>query len=40
MLIAKSKSENLIYLGDIDITSSIVEDLLKDLQSDEKIKGI
>ncbi len=40
MLIAKSKSENLIYLGDIDVTSSIVEDLLKDLQSDEKIKGI
>ena len=39
MLIAKSKSENLIYLGDIDITSSIVEDLLKDLQNDEKIKG-
>ena len=40
MLIAKSKSENLIFLGDIDITSSIVEDLLKDLQNDEKIKGI
>ena len=40
MLIAKSKTENLIYLGEIDITSSIVEDLLKDLQSDEKIKGI
>ncbi|MHA1486642.1 MAG: hypothetical protein ACTSSC_05675, partial [Promethearchaeota archaeon] len=40
MLIAKSKSENLIYLGDIDVTSSIVEDLLKDLQNDEKIKGI
>ena len=40
MLIAKSKSENLIYLGDIDITSSIVEDLLKNLQNDEKIKGV
>jgi hypothetical protein len=40
MLIDKSKSENIIHLGDIDITSSIVEDLLKELQSDEKIKGI
>lgn len=40
MLIDKSKSENVIYLGDIDVTSSIVENLLKELQSDEKIKGI
>ncbi len=40
MLIDKSKSENIIQLGDIDVTSSIVEDLLKELQSDEKIKGI
>ena len=40
MLINKSKSEELIYLGDIDVTSSIVEDLLKELQNDEKIKGI
>ncbi|MFX0074955.1 MAG: hypothetical protein ACFE96_05900, partial [Candidatus Hermodarchaeota archaeon] len=40
MLIEKSKSEKVIHLGDIDITSSIVEDLLKELQSDEKIKGI
>jgi len=40
MLIKKSKSENSIYLGDIDVTSSIVENLLKELQSDEKIRGI
>jgi len=40
MLVAKSKSENMIYLGDIDITSTIVEDLLKDLQNDKKIKGV
>lgn len=40
MLIEKSKSENKIQLGDIDVTSSIVENLLRELQSDEKIKGI
>jgi hypothetical protein len=40
MLIEKSKSENSIQLGDIDVTSSIVENLLKELQNDEKIKGI
>ena len=40
MLIEKSKSENVIHLGDIDVTSSIVEDLLKELQNDERIKGI
>jgi len=40
MLIKKSKSENSIYLGDIDVTSSIVENLLKELQNDEKIRGI
>ena len=40
MLIEKSKSENTIQLGDIDVTSSIVESLLKELQNDEKIKGI
>ena len=40
MLIDKSKSENTIYLGDIDVTSSIVEELLKELQNDEQIKGI
>jgi len=40
MLIKKSKSENSIHLGDIDVSSSIVENLLKELQSDEKIKGI
>ena len=40
MLIKKSKSENSIHLGDIDVTSGIVENLLKVLQSDEKIRGI
>ncbi|HUW90229.1 MAG TPA: hypothetical protein VMV43_06865 [Candidatus Nanopelagicaceae bacterium] len=40
MLIDKSKSENVIYLGDIDVTSNIVEDLLKELRNNEKIKGI
>jgi hypothetical protein len=40
MLIDKSKSENLIRLGDIDVTSSIVENLLKELRNDDKIKGI
>ncbi|NVM46361.1 MAG: hypothetical protein HWN79_15740, partial [Candidatus Lokiarchaeota archaeon] len=40
MLIEKSKSENIIQLGEIDVTSSIVEKLLKELQNDEKIKGI
>jgi len=40
MLIEKSKSENIIQLGDIDVTSIIVENLLKELQNDEKIKGI
>ena len=39
-LIEKSKSENIIQLGDVDVTSSIVENLLKELQNDEKIKGI
>ncbi|MHA1478080.1 MAG: hypothetical protein ACTSPU_07765, partial [Promethearchaeota archaeon] len=39
-LIEKSKSEKIIQLGDIDVTSSIVENLLKELQNDEKIKGI
>jgi hypothetical protein len=40
MLIKKSKSQNSIYLGDIDVSSSIVENLLKELQSDEKLRGI
>ncbi|MHA2287856.1 MAG: hypothetical protein ACXABG_03620 [Promethearchaeota archaeon] len=40
MLIEKSRSENIIQLGDIDVTSSIVENLLIELQNDEKIKGI
>jgi len=40
MLIEKSKTEDWIYLGDLDITSSIVENLLKELQLDEKVNGI
>ena len=39
-LIEKSKSKNIIQLGDVDVTSSIVENLLKELQNDDKIKGI
>ncbi len=40
MLIRKSNSQNSIYLGDIDVSSNIVENLLKELQSDEKVRGI
>ncbi|NVM17524.1 MAG: hypothetical protein HWN80_07395 [Candidatus Lokiarchaeota archaeon] len=40
MLMEKSKSENIIQLGEIDVTSSIVENLLKELQNDEKLRGI
>jgi hypothetical protein len=40
MLIEKSKSEDFISLGDLDITSNLVENLLKELQKNEKIKGI
>lgn len=40
MLIEKSKMENFISLGDLDITSSLVENLLRELQNDEKIVGI
>jgi len=40
MLIDKSRSENVIQLGDIDVTSIIVENLLIELQNNEKIKGI
>ncbi|MFX0138134.1 MAG: hypothetical protein ACFFDN_31110 [Candidatus Hodarchaeota archaeon] len=40
ILINKSKTQDHILLGDIDITSSLVENLLKEMQNDEKIKGI
>ncbi|NHJ20875.1 MAG: hypothetical protein EAX91_08040 [Candidatus Lokiarchaeota archaeon] len=40
MLINKSKSEDIIHLGDLDVTSSIVEELLKELQNDEKVNGV
>jgi hypothetical protein len=40
MLIEKSKSETFITLGDLDVTSSIVENLLIELNNDDKIKGI
>jgi len=40
MLIEKSKTDNYISLGDLDITSTIVENLLKELQMDEKVSGI
>ncbi|MHA1670978.1 MAG: hypothetical protein ACTSV5_10460 [Promethearchaeota archaeon] len=40
MLIEKSKSAEIITLGNLDITSSIVKDLLGVLQESNKIKGI
>jgi hypothetical protein len=40
ILINKSKTQDHILLGDIDITSSLVESLLKEMQNDEKIEGI
>ncbi|MFX1260036.1 MAG: hypothetical protein ACFFAN_19475, partial [Promethearchaeota archaeon] len=40
ILINKSRTQDHISLGDIDITSSLVESLLKEMQNDEKIKGI
>ncbi len=40
MLIDKSKSEDFISLGNYDITSSLIEDLINDLLVDEKLKGI
>ena len=39
-LIEKSKTDNYISLEDLDITSTIVEELLNELQTDEKVKGI
>ncbi|MFW9945642.1 MAG: hypothetical protein ACFFDX_02320 [Candidatus Odinarchaeota archaeon] len=40
ILLNKSKTQDHIILGDFDITSSLVESLLKDMQNEEKIKGI
>jgi len=40
MLIDKSKSEDFISLGTYDITSNLIEDLIKDLLNDGKVKGI
>ena len=40
MLIQKSKSSEIITLGNLEITSSIVKDLLGVLQESNKIKGI
>ncbi|MFX1492714.1 MAG: hypothetical protein ACFFBZ_00370 [Promethearchaeota archaeon] len=40
ILLNKSKTQDQIILGDFDITSSLVESLLKDMQNEEKIKGI
>ncbi|MHA1436909.1 MAG: hypothetical protein ACTSPD_04990 [Promethearchaeota archaeon] len=40
MLIQKSKTENIISLGNFEINSNLIEELIKDLQNDKKIKGI
>ncbi|MFW9827300.1 MAG: hypothetical protein ACFFEY_06915 [Candidatus Thorarchaeota archaeon] len=40
MLIDKSKSNDYISLGTYDITSNLIEDLIKDLLEDGKLKGI
>ena len=40
MLIEKSRSSEIITLGNLEITSSIVKDLLSVLQESNKIKGI
>jgi len=40
MLIEKSRSSEIINLGNLNITSSIVKDLLSDLHKSNKIKGI
>jgi len=40
MLIEKSKSVDYIDLGDLEITPNLVENLLRELQMDDKIKGI
>ncbi|MFX1313334.1 MAG: hypothetical protein ACFFHD_12075, partial [Promethearchaeota archaeon] len=40
MLIDKSKSNNYIALGNYDITSNIIEELINELLQDGKLKGI
>ncbi|MFX0024790.1 MAG: hypothetical protein ACFE8M_00125 [Candidatus Hermodarchaeota archaeon] len=40
ILLNKSKTQDHILLGGFDITSSLVESLLKEMQNDEKIIGI
>ncbi|MFX1572066.1 MAG: hypothetical protein ACFFB0_04915 [Promethearchaeota archaeon] len=40
MLIDKSKSNNFISLGTYDITSSVIEELIKELLDEEKLTGI
>jgi len=40
MLIEKSKSDDYISLGNYDITSNLIRDLINDLLHDEKLKGI
>ena len=40
ILINKSRTQDHISLGDIDITSSLVENLLNEMQNDGKIEGI
>ncbi|MFX1417761.1 MAG: hypothetical protein ACFE9N_02445 [Promethearchaeota archaeon] len=40
MLIDKSKSSDTISLGNYDITSSLIKDLIQDLVADGKVKGI
>lgn len=40
MLLDKSKSEDFITLGNLDIKSELIEELIKDLQKDRKLKGI
>jgi len=39
-LIEKARSVDYISLGDLDVTSKIVEDLLVELQNDQKITGV
>ncbi|MFX1557453.1 MAG: hypothetical protein ACFFC9_09390 [Promethearchaeota archaeon] len=40
MLIEKANSENYLELGDLETTSNLIKVLLKELQDEEKIKGI
>jgi len=40
MLLDKSKSENYLVLGNLNIRSNLIEDLTKDLLKDGKLKGL